>query len=586
MSYLAEGDWVVFDREYDVIVVGSGASGLATAITAAITGLSVLVLEKAAVIGGTTALSGGWLWIPGTRLAREAGAVDGLEAARSYIQNEARNHFDAARVNNFLANGADMIDFFRENTAVDFNFGLNYPDYHPDHPGGAQQGRSLHTKPYDGAKLGAALAQLAQPMQESTFLGMGLNSGPDLKHFLNATRSVRSAAFVAGRIVAHGMSVMRHGRGTRLVNGNALAARLFRTVLDLEIPYRLSTRAIELVRRGEVVTGVVVESTGRRETIGAKRGVVLAAGGFPQDRELKAQLYGHPVGDDRHVSLAPLSNTGDGTSMAIAVGARINSDLSNAAAWAPVSILKRSDGSTGRFFHLIDRAKPGVIAVTLDGNRFVNESENYHDFVRAMIDAAQGRSDASAFLICDHRALRRYGLGAVRPFPLPYRSFLRSGYLRRGHSIDELARVIGIEPDRLARTVKKVNEDARQGRDAFGKGSTSYQRLLGDPDFEPNPCVGEIKTGPFYAVKILPGDLGTYFGLVTDSETRVLDAQNRPIQNLYAVGNDVASIFGGAYPGAGATLGPAMTFGYICGKRLAEARPVAASVSDRAGFLA
>jgi succinate dehydrogenase/fumarate reductase flavoprotein subunit len=564
---------VAVNREYDVVIVGSGASGLATAITAAKLGLSVLVLEKAAVIGGTTALSGGWLWIPGTTLAREAGAADGLDAARMYIQNEAGNYFDAEHVDSFLANGAEMVDFFRKNTAVDFNFGLNYPDYHPDHSGGVQQGRSIHTKPYDGAKLGKALAQLAQPMPESTFLGMGLNSGPDLKHFLNATRSVRSAAFVAGRIAAHGISVLRHGRGTRLVNGNALAARLFRTILDLRIPYRLSTRAVELVRRGEVVTDVVVESSGQRETISARRGIVLAAGGFPQDRQRQAQLYGHAVGDDRHVSLAPFANTGDGADLAIAVGARITSDLSNAAAWAPVSILKRRNGSTGRFFHLIDRAKPGVIAVTPDGDRFVNESENYHDFVRAMIDAAQGRAEASAFLVCDHRALRRYGLGAVRPFPLPYQPFLKSGYLRRGHSIDELARVTGINPERLGRTVEKVNEDARQGRDAFGKGSTSYQRLLGDPDFRPNPCVGEIKTGPFYAVKILPGDLGTYFGLVTDSETRVMDTQNRPIPNLYSVGNDAASIFGGSYPGAGATLGPAMTFGYVCGKRLAGARP-------------
>jgi succinate dehydrogenase/fumarate reductase flavoprotein subunit len=561
-------------RDYDVVVVGSGASGLATAITAAKLGLSVVVFEKAEVVGGTTALSGGWLWIPGTSLAREAGAIDGLESARAYIQHEAGNHFDAARVDRFLAHGAEMVDFFRHNTAVDFNFGLNYPDYHPDHAGGVEQGRSIHTMPYDGAKLGKALAQLAQPMPESTFLGMGLNSGPDLKHFLNATRSVRSAGFVAGRIMAHAMSVVRFGRGTRLVNGNALAARLFRTVLDLRIPYQLSTRAVELIRHGDIVEGVVVESSGRRETVRARRGVVLATGGFPHDPQRRAALYGHAVEGDRHVSLAPPANTGDGATMATAIGACLNSDLSNAAAWAPVSILKRRDGSTGRFFHLIDRAKPGVIAVTPDGNRFVNESENYHDFVRAMIDAGQGRDDASAFLVCDHRALRRYGLGAVRPFPLPYQPFLRTGYLHRGHSIDDLGRRAGIDPDGLARTVERVSENARQGRDEFGKGTTSYHRLLGDPDFKPNPCLGEIKNGPFYAVKIVPGDLGTYFGLVTDSETRVLDAQNRPIPHLYSVGNDVASIFGGAYPGAGATLGPAMTFGYICGKLLAEAEPV------------
>lgn len=561
--------------EYDVIVVGSGASGLSAAITAHHFGLSVLVVEKADVIGGTTALSGGWLWVPGNSLAREAGVADTLDSARSYIANEAGNHFDAARVDSFLATGKEMVDFFRQNTAVDFNFGANYPDYHPDHPGGAQQGRSIHPKPFDGALLEKALSELARPMPESTFMGMGLNSGPDLKHFLNATRSLRSAVFVAGKIAAHALSVLRHGRGTRLVNGNALAARLFRTILDMGIPYRLSTRAVELVRSGESVTGVIVETAGKRETISVKRGVVLAAGGFPQDPKRRAALYSHPVTQDRHVSLAPALNTGDGTDLAVAVGARVNSDLANGAAWAPVSIIKRRDGSTGRFFHLIDRAKPGVIAVTGDGDRFTNESENYHDFVRTMIDANQGRDSAYAFMICDHRALRRYGLGAVRPSPLPYKSFIRSGYLLTGRTIEELARRAGIPAERLRRTVDKVNADSKDGRDGFGKGSTSYQRLLGDPDFQPNPCVGEIKQGPFYAVRILPGDLGTYFGLVTDAETRVLDSQDRPIPNLYAVGNDAASIFGGAYPGAGATLGPAMTFGYLCGKRLAEGRVTA-----------
>lgn len=557
--------------DYDLIVVGSGAAGLATAITAGHFGLSVLILEKADVIGGTTALSGGWLWVPGNELAQDAGVNDCLAAARTYIANEAGPHFDGERVDSFLAHAGEMVSFFRQHTAVDFNFGNNYPDYHPDHPGGAQQGRSIHPKPFDGAKLGRALSQLARPMPESTFMGMGLNSGPDLKHFLNATRSLRSAAFVMGKIADHMFSILRHGRGTRLVNGNALAARLFRTVLDMQIPYRTSTRVVDLVREDNTVVGVVVDANGERERILGKHGVVLAAGGFPQNSELKAKYYGHPTERNHHVSLAPFANTGDGTSMAISHGARINENLSSSAAWAPVSIIKRPDGSTGRFFHLIDRAKPGVLAVTVDGERFVNESTNYHDFVRALIDACDGRQDVQCFMMCDHRALRRYGLGAVRPSPLGYKSFIRSGYLLRGSTVEQLARCAGIQPGRLEATVARFNADAREGRDALGKGSTSYQRLLGDSDFTPNPCVGEMKDGPFYAVKVLPGDLGTYVGIDTDSETRVLDIHGQPIPNLYAVGNDSASIFGGAYPGAGATLGPAMTFGYLCGKQVARA---------------
>jgi succinate dehydrogenase/fumarate reductase flavoprotein subunit len=241
-------------------------------------------------------------------------------------------------------------------------------------------------------------------------------------------------------------------------------------------------------------------------------------------------------------------------------------------------LIKRRDGSVGRFFHLIDRAKPGVVAVTADGRRFTNESHNYHDFVCAMIDACAGKPDVSAFMICDHRTLRRYGLGAVRPAPLPISGFIRSGYLKSGRTIRDLARAIGLDPEALSQTIDAVNRDAAEGVDrSFGRGATSYQRLLGDDAFTPNPCIGAIDRAPFYAAKIIPGDIATYHGLATDEHSRVLDNNGKPLDGLFAVGNDAASIFGGSYPGAGATLGPAMTFGYICGKYLAgeNANPTA-----------
>ncbi|HEY3677789.1 MAG TPA: FAD-binding protein, partial [Bradyrhizobium sp.] len=270
------------------------------------------------------------------------------------------------------------------------------------------------------------------------------------------------------------------------------------------------------------------------------------------------------------VTLAAEGSTGDGLRMAHAVGARIEDSYANAAAWVPVSLIQRRDGSIGRFFHLIDRAKPGVIAVTADGHRFTNESHNYHDFVQAMIEACAGKPEVSAFLICDHRTLRHYGLGAVRPAPLPIAGFIRSRYLKRGRTVRDLAVAVGLDPDALSQTIDTVNRDAAQGLDrSFGRGATSYQRLLGDDAFTPNPCVGAIERAPFYAVKIIPGDIGTYHGLVTDQHTRVLDKDGKPLEGLFAVGNDAASIFGGSYPGAGATLGPAMTFGYICGTYLA-----------------
>ena len=555
----------------DVLVIGSGAAGMTTAITAHHFGADVLVVEKASTFGGTTARSGGWLWVPGNPLAARSGVDDPLEDAKTYIQHAAGNHFDEARVTAFLDNAGAMIGFLEANSEVQFNFGKNYPDYHPDHPGGAEEGRSIHPQPFDGRKLGSSLARLAQPMPESTFMGMGLNSGPDLKHFLNATKSLRSAIFVASRILAHGRDVMVHGRGVRLVNGNALAARLLKTALDRGIKLWSSSRAIKLLKENGRVAGAIVEKDGKAVRIDARRGIVFAAGGFPQDADRTRRHFRHLHANTAHASLTPEGNTGDALRMAEDVNAALDDSFSDAAAWVPVSLITRKDGSVGRFFHLIDRAKPGVIAVTQDGRRFTNESENYHDFVRAMIDACAGREEVSAFMICDHRTIRRYGLGAARPSPLPIFPYIRSGYLKSGRTIRELASSAGITPENLERTIGEVNRDAGDGQDrAFNRGATSYQRLLGDEVVAPNPCIGEISVAPFYAVKIIPGDIATYHGLVTDERTRVLDTERKPIPGLFAVGNDAASIFGGSYPGAGATLGPAMTFGYICGKNLAE----------------
>jgi succinate dehydrogenase/fumarate reductase flavoprotein subunit len=295
-----------------------------------------------------------------------------------------------------------------------------------------------------------------------------------------------------------------------------------------------------------------------------------AAGGFPHDETRTRRHFKHLQPGTVLALLTSEANTGDALAMAEDVNAAVAGSFSNAAAWVPVSRVTRKDGSVGRFFHLIDRAKPGVIAVTADGRRFTNESQNYHHLVRAMIDACAESEVVSAFAICDQRPLRRYGLGAIRPFPLPISPFLRCGYLKTGHMVRELAVSAGIDPENLERTIDQINRDAQGGRGgAFGRGETSYQRLLGDSDFAPNPCRGKIAAAPFYAVKMIPGDIATYHGLVSDELTRVLDVDGKAIPGLFAVGNDAASIFGGSDPGAGATLGPAMTFGYIRGRHVA-----------------
>jgi succinate dehydrogenase/fumarate reductase flavoprotein subunit len=281
-------------------------------------------------------------------------------------------------------------------------------------------------------------------------------------------------------------------------------------------------------------------------------------------------MFPHAPTGQEHWSPGPPGNTGDGLRLAESAGGRIEDGLPNAAAWVPVSLTTRKDGSQGVMPHFIDRAKPGVIAVTRDGRRFANEGNSYHDFVQEMMKQAQPGEEIAAFLICDHRALRKYGLGCVPPFPMPIGRYLSTGYLKRGATLAELAVQAGIDANALEATVAQFNASAVEGRDpAFGKGSRAYNRYQGDALHGPNPCVAPIEDGPFYAIKLMIGDLGTYAGIKTDEHARALDAEGRPIPGLYAAGNDMASIMGGNYPGAGITLGPALTFGYIAGKHLA-----------------
>jgi succinate dehydrogenase/fumarate reductase flavoprotein subunit len=560
--------------ECDALVVGSGAAGLSAAVTAGHHWLSVLVVEKEPRFGGTTARSGGWLWIPGTSLAKAWGIVESDHQARNYLRHEAGNSFDAARVDAFLTAGPEAVDFFTTKTAVRFDMPLTFPDYHAEAPGGAQGGRSMVTRPFDGRELGDRIKEIGRPLPELTLFGVMLGSGKDIVHFMRATRSLTSAAYVAGRLSRHLADVIRFGRGMTLTNGNALVGRLAKSAFDLNIPLWLSAPVRELIVEDGHVRGAIVERDGRLVRVIAKRGVVLACGGFPHDIERRQKMFPHAPSGREHVSPGPNGNTGDGLRLAESAGGRIEDGLPNAAAWVPVSITTRKDGSHGVMPHFIDRAKPGVIAVMRDGARFTNEGNSYHDFVQAMVKAAKPGEEIAAYLISDHRTLRRYGLGCVPPFPLPIGHHLRSGYLKRGTTLAELAKAAGIDATALEATIAAFNAAAVEGHDPrFGKGSQAYNRHMGDALHGPNPCIAPITRPPFYAIKVVIGDLGTYAGIRTDEHARAIDADGQIIPGLYAAGNDMASIMGGNYPGAGITLGPALTFGYVAGKHLAGSIP-------------
>ncbi|RXG99915.1 FAD-dependent oxidoreductase [Bradyrhizobium zhanjiangense] len=557
--------------ECDVLVAGSGASGMSAAITARSRGLDVLIVEKESRFGGTTARSGGWLWIPGTSLAKAYGIEETPEQARTYLRHEAGNNYDAARVDAFLSAGPEAIDFFTTKTALRFDMPLVFPDYHAEAPGGAQGGRSMVTRPFDGRELGDHIKTLGMPLPELTVFGMMLGSGKEIIHFMRVTKSLASAVYVAKRLSRHFMDVLRYGRGMTLTNGNALAGRLAKSALDLRIPMWLSSPVRELTVENGAVTGAIVSREGRDVRVLARQGVVLACGGFPHDVERRRKMFPHAPTGTEHYSPGPTGNTGDGLRLAESAGGHVEDRLPNAAAWVPVSLTTRKDGSKGVMPHFIDRAKPGVIAVMRDGRRFANEGNSYHDFVQAMVKAAKPGEEIAAFLVCDHKTLRKYGLGCVPPFPMPLGHHLRTGYLMRGDTLEALAAKAGIDAKAFTETVKQFNATAPQGHDAaFGKGSKAYNRYQGDALHGPNPCVAPIENGPFYAIKMVIGDLGTYAGIVTDENARALDAEGRVIPGLYAAGNDMASIMGGNYPGAGITLGPALTFGYIAGRHLAD----------------
>ncbi len=552
-------------KNYDLIVLGSGAAGLSAAVIAAHFGLRVAVLEKAAVVGGTTAWSGGWIWAPCNPVAIRAGIMDEPAAPRRYLEAVLGNRFDADRVDAFLATAPEMVAFFETNTALQFDGGLHIPDTYGQYPGAGTGGRSIIARPYDARRLGPALKLLREPLAETTLRGLPIQAGTDLKAFMTATRSARSFAYVSGRVSRHMADLALHGRAMQLRNGSALVARLLRSALDLGVTLRPSTAATGLVRSNGAVVGV---ATTQRE-FHAAQGVVLATGGFPHDPARRADLFPR---DPEHLTLAVPEATGDGARLAEVAGGAFNCDTSAPAAYCPVSRVPWPSGAEGRFPHIIDRGKPGLIGVLADGQRFCNEGLGYHDYVRAVLRAVPEGQPARSWLVCDHRFIRRYGLGIVRPAPLPLGGWVRSGYLKRGATLAALAGAAGIDPNGLLRTVETFNRNAQRGEDPdFGRGTTAYMRLQGDSERRPNPCLAPIEHAPFYAVEVVPGSFGTFAGIATDAKARVLDTQGEPISGLYAAGTDSVSVFGGHYPAGGINLGPALTFGYIAGRHAAGA---------------
>ncbi len=562
-------------EQIDLLVIGSGAGGLSTAVTAALLGQKVLVVEKEPEYGGTTAWSGGWMWIPRNPLAIAAGISESIDAPLCYLRHELGARFDEAMARAFLENGPRMVEFFRSRSALRFIDGNSIPDFHGAAPGAASGGRSICAAPFDARRLGHHIAQLKPPLPETTLWGMGIASGAELKHFLNALRKPASFWHVSKLLVRYGRDLLLHRRGMRLVNGNALVAALAASAFEAGVEIRTDSPARRLIIEHDRVVGAVIGSAQGDIEIRARRAVVLACGGFPHDMARKKALLPHAPTGREHWSAASRGNTGDGLRLGESAGGTVTRDLVHAAALAPVSLVPRQNGSVAHFPHLIERAKPGLIAVTADGMRFTNEADSYHDFMQALLRAARPGAPIQAWLICDHAFIRRYGLGAVKPVPMPLGRMLGNGYLKRGKTLDSLARACAISASGLEKTIADYNRQAIIGRDDdFSKGESAYNRIQGDASAgNPNACMAPILRGPFYAVRVVAGSLGTFAGLQVNASAQVQDDAGRTIAGLYAAGNDMSSIMGGNYPGGGITLGPAMTFGFIAAHHCAGIDP-------------
>ncbi|HTQ84431.1 MAG TPA: FAD-dependent oxidoreductase [Pseudolabrys sp.] len=548
-------------REVDLLIAGAGPAGMTAALVAAIEGLDVLLCEKSDQVGGTGATSAGTLWIPGNHQSKAAGFNDSAAQADIYLGaliGEATNR-ELRRA--YLDTGPAAIDYLEANSAVQFLPCGVHPDYRSNMPGAALAGRAIMPKPFDGRLLGADFRRIRPPIREFMLLGGMMVGKADIRPLIDRFRSPANFIYSAKLLLRYLADRLRYRRGTRVLMGNALVSRLYYSLRQRNVPVVFDASIAEIVGGKDGVSGARLRVAGKEVLVKTRKGIVLATGGYAHNKTLRDKFMPQPV---PAYSMSYEGNQGDGVELGQRLGAAVAPERSASGLWTPVSITIRRDGSKGLYPHLmLDRAKPGLIAVNSAGRRFVNEAVSYHDFVLAMFESHKTAPTMPAWLICDSVFIKTYGLGAVYPGHRNIGAFVDSGYLARGETLEALAGKIGVDGAPLRDTVARYNRFAETGIDIdFAKGETELNRFNGDPAHKPNPCLGPIAAAPFYAVAVWPADIAVSTGLSTDADARVLDQDGRPIPGLYACGNDMASVMGGSYPGPGTTLGPAMVFAW------------------------
>lgn len=545
----------------DLLVIGSG-TGMAAALAAHEQGLQSLVIEKTAYVGGSTARSGGAFWIPANPVLLASGSTDTLQDAETYLEAVVGQSAPAARWRAFLQQGSATVEMLQRMTPMRFFWARGYADYHPECPGGMVNGRTCECRPFDVARLGGERKRFRAGVLEAP-IPMPI-TGADYKWLNLMTRVPRKAIPMMLKRMIQGVGGLLIGRHY-VASGQALAAGLFAGLIRAGVPVWTNTTLVELILDRNQVRGAVVEGEGKRVTIIARRGVVLAAGGFDHQLAMRRQYQSPSLVQD--LSLGAEGNTGDAITLAEAIGANIS--LMNESWWFP-AVAPMGHGAPQVL--LAERSLPGGFMVDGEGQRFINESTDYMSFGQRVLAREQASAPiGTMWLVFDQTYRNRYLLaGTVFPrSPLPA-SWYQAGIAFHADTPLELAHAAGLPEAPFMATFARFNELAASGVDAdFHRGQSAYDRYYGDPTITPNPNLRPLQ-GRLYAVKVVLSDLGTCGGLSTDVHGQVLRQDGTTIAGLYAIGNTAANVFGRTYPGAGATIAQGLVFGYIAANHAAS----------------
>ncbi|MBV1789755.1 FAD-dependent oxidoreductase [Marinobacterium sp. D7] len=552
---------LVKGTEYDLVVVGAGAAGMAAALYAALEGARVLLVERTPYLGGTSALSGGTTWVPLSQYAEQG--EDSYDNVSAFLDRAVGEHAPKAMREAFLKAGPEAISTLTANTDVAFRKCAFHPDYMADLEGATRCGRALEPIPFITRHLGRKLKLLRPPIPEFTVLGGMMINREDIGHLLNRFKSPKSFLYTVKLVLRYAYDRLVHRAPARSVMGHALIARMFSSALKLGVDISVETELTEITPLGQGRHRLRLKQGATAREVIVNGGVVLASGGFGRDPLKRATLY--PQGMPPYSPTAP-GHTGVAHRLVETLGAYYGDGEDQPAFWAPCSIRRRKDESLAVFPHFVfDRSKPGTVCVDQQGKRFVNESLSYHEFGKAMLSS--GGTANPAYIITDAAAIQKYGLGLVRLGGDRLEPYIRDGYLIEANSIEALAQKLGMKPENLQASIAHMNAAAKSGMDSqFHRGETVYQRANGDPAHGPNPTLGPIATPPFYAVELYPADIGTAKGFMADENAQLVTSNGTPIEGIYAAGNDLNSIMGGTYPGPGITIGPGIVFGYLAAR--------------------